>query len=137
MRIWEIEEDEECGMAHLKHRMRRIKSAAEGSSTVPSDDPIRQEKRLYPRVPCFLLVDYVAGGCAYRSFVKDLSVDGAFIESPRPFAADTELSLVISFLDDDHPVKLVGEVVRAGRQGIAVKFDHLAEHRTGLSLNPD
>jgi hypothetical protein len=127
MKIWVIEPDEACSMTLLKDRIRRMDETAAWSTTVRSGGLIREEKRLYPRIPCFLLVDYVLEGCAYRAFVKDLSADGAFIEAPKPVQTDTELALVIYFLEKDHPVKLAGEVVRGGQKGFGVKFNHLAE----------
>jgi hypothetical protein len=127
MKIWVIEPDEACSMTLLKDWIRRMDQVAGWPSPAPPDDLIREEKRLYPRIPCFLLVDYATEEWACRAFVKNLSADGAFIETPRTLPVETELALVISFLDDHHPVKLVGEVVWEGRRGIGVKFDHLAE----------
>jgi len=88
---------------------------------------IREERRLYPRVPCFLLVDYATGGNAYRAFVRNLSADGAFIESHMPGPTGPDISLVISLREGKNPVKINGEIAWSGGQGMGVRFDPLAD----------
>lgn len=132
MKIWIIEPDETCSMTLLLEYVHRLRRETQSPAKGGSDQRMRQEKRLYERMPCLLLADYAAQDYAYRAFVKNISCDGAFIESPRPVPTDSEIVLVLPILDDAQPLKLAGEVVWADQQGMGVKFNHLA----GCTFHP-
>ena len=91
------------------------------------NDRIRMERRLFTRVPCFLLVDYATQGLAYRAFARNISADGVFIEAQRPVPEGSDISLVISFVEDRHPIKVSGEIVRVSEKGLGVRFDPVAD----------
>jgi Tfp pilus assembly protein PilZ len=80
-----------------------------------------EEKRLHPRLPCFLLVDYATHDSVYRDFITNISVGGAFIESPT-LPIGPEIMMAFSFLDDHNPIKIIGEVTWICQEGIGVKF---------------
>ncbi len=127
MRIWIIEPDDTCATALLKDQLTRMGEELGILPSIVTEERMREERRLYPRIPCFLLVDYAAQGCAYRAFVRNLSADGAFIESHTPAPPGPDISLVISFLDDRRPIKIRGEIVRVGDEGLGVRFDPVAD----------
>jgi Tfp pilus assembly protein PilZ len=87
-----------------------------------SNDWTREEKRVHPRLPCFLLVDYAVQDCVYRDFIKDISIGGAFIESHK-LPTGPEIIMVLSLFGDSNPIKMAGRVVWIGEQGIGVKFE--------------
>ena len=80
-----------------------------------------EEKRRYPRIPCFVAVEYVAQGRAYTDFIRDTSRGGIFIETHWPFMIGEKLSLTFSPLNKKRPIKISGEVVRMNPKGIGVK----------------
>lgn len=69
-----------------------------------------------------MLVDYAMEDCVYRDFIRDISVGGAFIESPK-LPTGPEITMVFSFLGDNNPIKTTGRVAWIGEQGIGVKFE--------------
>jgi hypothetical protein len=127
MKIWIIEPERAC----VTDLLEDLANPMDREERVPPDEPckgpIREERRLYPRVPCFLLVDYASQGNFYRAFVRNLSANGAFIESHVPIPTAPDISLVISLPEHENPVKITGEVARSGGQGIGVRFHTLAE----------
>jgi hypothetical protein len=127
MKIWIIEPDEMCVTTLLKDQLNRMGEETGVPPTLDSDDRLREERRLFPRIPCFLLVDYATQGCAYRAFVRNISAEGAFIESHGPVPHGPDISLVISILDHQRPVKITGEIVRIREEGLAVRFDPAAD----------
>jgi hypothetical protein len=127
MKIWVIEPDETCVTALLKDQLSRMGEEAGVRPSLDSDDFPREERRLFPRIPCFLLVDYVMQGCAFRAFIRNISAEGAFIESHGLVPHGSDISLVISILDHRHPVKITGEIVRIREEGLAVRFDPAAD----------
>jgi len=127
MKIWNIDPDEACVTSLLKDQLNRMGEESRVLPSLDSDNRLREEKRLFPRIPCFLLVDYATQGCAYRAFIRNISAEGAFIESHGPFPHGPDISLVISILDHQHPVKITGEIVRIREEGLAVRFDPAAD----------
>ena len=127
MKIWNIEPDETCVTSLLKDQLNRMGEESRVLPSFDSDGRLREEKRLFPRIPCFLLVDYAMQGCAYRAFIRNISVEGAFIESHGPVPHGPVISLVISILDRQHPVKITGEIVQVREEGLAVRFDPVAD----------
>ncbi len=127
MRIWIIEPDDTCVTTQIKDQIARIGEETGVLSALVSEERRPEERRLYPRLPCFLLVDYAIQGCAYRAFIRNLSADGAFIESRTAAPCGPEIALVISFLEDRRPIKIRGEVVRIGDDGLGVRFDPVAD----------
>jgi hypothetical protein len=127
MSVWIIEPETESFMAVLKDRISRMGKAQGVRTLGSSDGRLRKERRLYPRVPCFLLVDFAVQDCAYRAFIRNISVEGAFIQSQRPIPPGPDVTLVISFLQDQSPVKIVGDIVWMGEEGIGVRFNPVAD----------
>lgn len=127
MKIWVIEPDAECGKNLLKDHINWMGEEERFTVTVGSDEGLREERRLYPRIPCFLLVDYVTRGYAYTAFIKNIGADGAFIESARPVPSEPDIDLVISPPSDHKPVKVAAEIVRVEQQGIGVRFIPLSQ----------
>ena len=127
MKIWIIEPDETCVTTLLKDQLNRMGEETATPPSLDSDDRLREERRLFPRIPCFLLVDYVMQGCAYRAFIRNISAEGAFIESHGLVPHGPDISLVISILDRQHPVKITGEIVQTREDGLAVRFDPVAD----------
>jgi hypothetical protein len=127
MKIWVIEPDETCATTLLKEQLSRMGQETGVPPSLDSDDRLREERRLFPRMPCFLLVDYTTQGCAYRAFIRNISTEGAFIEAHGPVPQGSNISLVISILDHQYPVKISGEIVRVREEGLAVRFDPAAD----------
>ena len=134
MKIWVIEPDETCVTNLLKYLVTRTDREGRLPPDVRSYGLLRKEKRLYRRVPCFLLVDYATQGSAYRAFVRDISADGAFIEANMPVPPGPEICLVISQPEDKNPVKITGQIVWSGEQGIGVRFNPLSQIEFDTSL---
>jgi Tfp pilus assembly protein PilZ len=127
MKIWVIEPDETCVTSLLKDLAMEMEREGLSPPEPRLEGPLREEKRLYPRVPCFLLVDCATEGSAYRAFVRNLSADGAFIQAHMPVPTGPDISLVISLHEDKNPVRITGQIVWSGEQGIGVRFDPLSQ----------
>ena len=123
MKIWIIEPEESGATAIPRDQITRMGERMGPEPPALIRDRLHVEKRLYPRIPCFLMVDFVTQECAYRAFIRNISADGAFIESEQPVHAGPRVSLVISFPEEPSTVKTAANIVRIGEQGIGVKFN--------------
>ena len=87
-------------------------------------------ERLEGRIPVSLRAEFTAPSGAYTAYTKDLSPNGAFLKTNRPFAVGTRLKLTIHLPGGRPPLRLAGEVrriVEAGAgspllPGVGVRF---------------
>lgn len=80
------------------------------------------ERRQHPRRVPLVIVDFAVHGRAYRGFIHNISVGGAFIETRESFAVGTKITMTFVSSKDQKPTKVTGEIVRSGPQGIGVRF---------------
>lgn len=79
-------------------------------------------KRGVPRKPCSLDVDYATGDRAAKGAVKNVSVNGLFIETSEPLSPGQEITLTFSLPSHAKPLKTTGKVVWRKANGVGVKF---------------
>lgn len=81
-----------------------------------------QNKRKAYRKACLMVVDFTIKDRFYSGCIKDISVDGAFIESHYHGSIGDEIQLTFSNPDISKPIKLTGNVRRISLDGFGVKF---------------
>ena len=87
--------------------------------------------REYPRLPCYLLVDFASHGKAYRSCIRDISANGVFIETLDLFETGQEVALCFMLTDTHEPMpfKVKGRVTRIYADGIGVKYEKISYYQ--------
>jgi Tfp pilus assembly protein PilZ len=80
-------------------------------------------KRGHPRKTCSLNVDYAAGDRAFKGEIKNVSVNGLFIETSEQFSPGQKITLTFSLPNHTKPLKTTGEVVWNGTKGVGVQFN--------------
>lgn len=81
-----------------------------------------EKKRKSPRFTYYGEAVYVVKGRAYTGFIKNISTEGVFIETPD--VADAGEKIILSFeLPEGEHVRVSGTVVRGESDGFAVSFD--------------
>lgn len=90
--------------------------------------------REYPRLSCFLQVDFAAGGKAYRSCIRDLSAGGVFIETGESFKPGQEIALCFTLSESDEilPFKLKGRVMQLYPDGIGVQYENMTRYQRDI-----
>lgn len=90
--------------------------------------------REYPRLPCYLLVDFAARGKAYRSCIRDISASGVFIETKEPFEKDQQVALCFSLTESNEtlPFKIKGRVTRIYPDGIGVQYENVTRYQRDI-----
>jgi len=88
-------------------------------------DPAFNWVRAYPRMACYLLVDFASQGRAYRSYIRDISASGVFIETAEKFQEGQVVSLcfTLSNANEPLPFKVKGHVSKIYPDGIGIKYD--------------
>jgi Tfp pilus assembly protein PilZ len=90
--------------------------------------------REYPRLSCYLMVDFAAEGRAYRSCIRDISASGVFIETTDSFEPGQELSLCFSLSESEEmlPFKIHGQVTRIYSDGIGVRYEDVTNYQRDI-----
>lgn len=90
--------------------------------------------REYPRLSCYLIVDFASGGKAYRSCIRDISASGVFIETGDTFHQGQEVSLCFSLAEADEmlPFKINGKVARTYKDGIGVQYEDVTGYQRDI-----
>lgn len=90
--------------------------------------------REYPRLSCYLMVDFASGGKAYRSCIRDISASGVFIETTDTFQPGQALSLCFTLSESDEmlPFKINGQVMRIYPDGIGVRYEDVTEYQRAI-----
>ena len=81
-----------------------------------------EEQRKYPRRSYFMDVDYAIHDRAYKDFIQNIGAGGMFIETSESFSTGEKISMVFSISSLKRPLKIIGEIVWIGPQGMGVKF---------------
>ncbi len=90
--------------------------------------------REYPRLSCYLMVDFATGGKAYRSCIRDISASGVFIETTDSFESGQELSLCFTLSESNEmlPFKISGKVARIYSDGIGVQYENVTDYQRDI-----
>lgn len=100
----------------------------------PFNHPDFRWVREYPRLSCYLQVDFAAGGKAYRSCIRDISASGVFIETGDAFKTGQEIALCFTMSESDEmlPFKLKGRVTRLYPDGIGVQYINMTQYQRDI-----
>ena len=87
--------------------------------------------REYPRLSCYLLVDFATGGKAYRSCIRDISANGVFIETGDEFETGQDIALCFTLTESEEslPFKVKGKVTRLYPDGIGVRYENMTSYQ--------
>ena len=89
------------------------------------------ERRRARRSPLTVRIDYATVDEIFSEFTRDINEGGLFIETEKPHAPGTEVSMQFHLPGSDEIVETVGRVVRVSRggagvpPGMGIEFDEL------------
>jgi hypothetical protein len=83
----------------------------------------KKDQRKHPRTPCSIITEYIIEDRVYKDKIKNISLSGAFIQSPNSFPVDLEISQSFFFPNFEIPIQSRSKVVWAGPNGFGVKFN--------------
>ncbi len=100
----------------------------------PFQHPDFKWVREYPRIACYLIVDFASGGKAYQSCIRDISAGGVFIETLDNFQTGQEVALCFTIGESDEmlPFKVLGKVTRIYPDGIGVQYENMSNYQRDI-----
>lgn len=90
--------------------------------------------REYPRLTCYIMVDYVSDGKAYRSCIRDISAGGVFIETTDSFKKGQDILLCFTLSESQEmlPFKIKGKVARTYHDGIGIRYENVTDYQRDI-----
>lgn len=79
-----------------------------------------------PRKICLIAVKCKVEDHLFKSYIIDISVLGAFIESNERFSVGRKIIMAFSLPKFDEVFQIIGQITRSGPKGIGVKFSALS-----------
>ena len=82
-----------------------------------------KDRRNHARQKCSLKVGYATMDLSFIDFITDINSWGVFIQSERKVPVGESISMTIPLHGDEQSIKIIGEVMWTGPQGMGVKFN--------------
>ena len=82
-----------------------------------------KERRQAARHTCKQEVGYAIQDLSYIDYIYDINAWGVFIQSKQQLPVGDSILMTIPLLSDETSIKVVGEVVWSGPEGMGVRFD--------------
>jgi Tfp pilus assembly protein PilZ len=90
--------------------------------------------REYPRLACYIMIDFASDGKAYRSTIRNISASGVFIETHDAFQQGQDIALCFALCEDQEmlPFKINGKVTRIFHDGIGVQYENVSGYQRDI-----
>jgi len=82
-----------------------------------------KERRKHARQSCSLKVGYATMDLSYIDYITDINCWGVFIQSDKKVPIGESVSMTIPLHEAEQSIKIIGEVMWSGPQGMGVKFN--------------
>ena len=82
-----------------------------------------ENRRSHARQKCSLKVGYATMDLSFIDFITDINCWGVFIQSDKKVPIGESVSMTIPLHGDEQSIKIIGEVMWSGPQGMGVKFN--------------
>jgi Tfp pilus assembly protein PilZ len=109
-------------VARLHELIKRMSKEEQEALLSGLEEKLFKKTRKHERKPFLSTLDYSTESGSYRDFVKDISIEGVFIETSIPFSVGELISMTFLLPEHEKKIKIHGEIVRIDEQGIGVQF---------------
>jgi len=83
----------------------------------------KRDQRRNPRIPCRIITEYVISEEAHKGIMRNISIDGAFIESRHELEVDQQITQSFFFPNFEIPIRSNSKIVWVASKGFGVRFD--------------
>jgi len=106
----------------LTQRLLLMEQLKQLEQSEKNGEPSSAERRRHPRKDCLIMAEVEAGGRSTRSYLLDISPQGAFIESLQQLAEGEPVTLSFRLPNSSSPVRVNADVVWSNGQAAGVVF---------------
>ena len=83
----------------------------------------KRDQRTHPRTPCRIITEYIVDDQNYKGVMRNISQDGACIESRHELAVNQQIAQSFFFPNFEIPIRSNSKIVWAASKGFGVRFD--------------
>ena len=83
----------------------------------------KRDQRKNPRMPCRIITEFFVNDQEYKGVMRNISLDGAFIESRHDLAVNQHIAQSFFFPNFEIPIRSNSKIVWIASQGFGVQFD--------------
>jgi PilZ domain len=83
----------------------------------------KRDQRSHPRIPCTIITEYRALNRSYKDTIKNISLNGAFIESTNQFPVNLEINQRFFFPNFEIPIRSHSKIAWTASFGFGVQFE--------------
>ncbi len=83
----------------------------------------KRNQRRHPRTSCSIITEYMVDDQIHKDTIKNISLGGAFIASPRPLPVNQVISQIFFFPNFEIPIRSKSKIVWTDPNGFGVQFD--------------
>jgi hypothetical protein len=87
----------------------------------------KRDQRLHPRIACTIVTKYRALNRSYKDTIKNISLDGAFIESTNSLPVNLEIYQRFFFPNFEIPIRSNSKIIWTAPIGFGVQFEIVAD----------
>jgi hypothetical protein len=85
----------------------------------------KRDQREHPRMPCRIITEYMVNDQDRKGVIRNISQDGAFIESRHELAVNQHIAQSFFFPNFEIPIRSNSKIVWVASRGFGVQFDFL------------
>ena len=83
----------------------------------------KRDQRFHSRIPCTIVTEYRALNRSYKDTIKNISLDGAFIESAHHLPVDLQINQRFFFPNFEIPIRSNSKIIWTDPSGFGVRFE--------------
>ena len=83
----------------------------------------KRDQRRQPRMPCRIITEYSVNDLDYKGVMRNISLDGAFIESQHELAVNQRIAQSFFFPNFEIPIRSNSKIVWVATKGFGVRFN--------------
>ncbi|MDX2499242.1 MAG: PilZ domain-containing protein [Deltaproteobacteria bacterium] len=89
----------------------------------------KRDQRRQPRIPCSVITEYSANDLDYKGIMRNISLDGAFIESQHELAVSQRIAQSFFFPNFEIPIRSNSKIVWVATEGFGVQFEFVQNQK--------
>ena len=89
----------------------------------------KRDQRRQPRMPCTIITQYSVSDQDYKGVMRNISLDGAFIESRHELELNQRIAQSFFFPNFEIPIRSNSKIVWISPRGFGVQFDFVQSEK--------
>ena len=89
----------------------------------------KRDQRKHPRMPCTIITEYFVNDQEYKGVMRNISLDGAFIESRHELAVNQRIAQSFFFPNFEIPIRSNSKIVWIESKGFGVQFEFVQSNK--------